>query len=240
MQRIVFSLLFLLLVFPITLLAQEEVTIYEIQQGGYTGQEIITTGVVTAGNTVFGHDTYEYAVIQDPQGGAYSGIVLFATSQGGLTCGEGDEVRVQGEVQEYYGMTEISYITSFEKIGTANVPDAEVLTTNDLSTDNPGEAEKWEGVLVVVQDAEITNDDLGYGEFEVNDGSGAARVDDWGGYEYKPYTYEPVLGAVIDVRGILFYSYSDFKLEPRGNQDIPDVGTKVNVMSWGQLKASIQ
>ena len=240
MQRIVFSLLILVLVFPISLTAQEEVTIYEIQQGGYTGQEIITTGVVTADHTVFTDDEYEYAVIEDPQGGAYSGIVLFSISQGELTCDEGDEVRVQGTVQEYYDLTEISYITSFEKIGTADVPDAEVLTTVDLSTSNPGEAEKWEGVLVTVYDAEVTNDDLGYGEFEINDGSGAARVDDWGGYESKPYEYDPVLGEVIDVRGILWYSHENFKIEPRGDQDIPEVGTKVNVMSWGQLKASIQ
>jgi hypothetical protein len=220
----IFSLIACVFVFPFQGLSQEEVTIYEIQKGLVPpGTEVITNGVVTADHMVYQHDTFEYAVIQDPQAGPWSGIVLFSTAQGVLVCDEGDEVRIQGTVDEYYDMTELRNITSFEKLGTSPVPAAEILTTGDLCNDNPEEAEKWESVLVVVFDAEITDDGFGYGEFEIDDGSGAARVDDWSGGIFKPYTYEPVLGDIIDVRGILWYSYEYFKLEPRGDEDIPEV-----------------
>jgi hypothetical protein len=240
MGKKICTMLMFILLLPAVALSQEEVTIYEIQQGGYEDQVVITTGVVTADHTVFKDDTYEYVFIEDPQGGAYSGLLLYSITQGKLTCEYGDEIRVQGTVSEYYDMTELTYITDFEILGKGQVPEAEVVSTLDISNDNKAEAEKWESVLIVVHNADVTGEPDQYGQFTINDGTGEAVVDDWKGYEKKPYDYEPVVGDEIDVRGVLYYSFDEFKIEPRNNSDIPDVEVKVNIMSWGQLKASVQ
>ncbi|MCD4689840.1 endonuclease, partial [bacterium] len=90
----------------------------------------------------------------------------------------------------------------------AVVPAPILITTLALSS------EDYEGVLVIVDDAECTNTTLGSGEWEVDDGSGAGLVDDLG------YVFAPTLGTVYDITGPLAYRDSGFKLEPRDAADI--------------------
>jgi hypothetical protein len=48
-------------------------------------------------------------------------------------------------------------------------------------------SEAYEGVLVQVENAVCTDPDLGFGEWEVNDGSGPGRVDDLS-YDASPHS----------------------------------------------------
>ncbi|HVP58342.1 MAG TPA: T9SS type A sorting domain-containing protein, partial [bacterium] len=86
-------------------------------------------------------------------------------------------------------------------------------------------AERYEGVLIKVQNVTVTNDSLDKSvDWEVNDGSGACQIGTQG-----YYVYNPVVGDHLDtVQGILNYSgdaptkstvYS-FKLDPRRTSDI--------------------
>lgn len=199
--------------------AGDWLTCYEVQGQAagspYEGQVVTVLGVVTVGGDEYYSPTSPYAVISDPEGGAWSGLVLYGDSVGALA--RGDSVLITGEVQEYYGMTELSYITDITWLGTgAASPPASQVSTGDLT--EAGGAEQWEGVLVEIQNAIVT--ELGsYGQFTVDDGSGGCLIDDLGDYSYTPAVGDTIFSA----RGVQWYSYSEWKLEPRDDADL-DVG----------------
>jgi predicted extracellular nuclease len=191
-------------------LAAPPVSIYDIQYttdpGGaspYVGQEVTTQGVVTA---FFYDGGNRYTFIQDGTG-SWSGLVLYRPDG---YVNVGDLLEVTGTVSEYYGLTEIAYGVATVVSSGNPLPAPEVLPTGEVSQ------EQWESVLIRVENVTVTDDDLGYGEWLVDDGSGGARVDDMGDYAYSPTN-----GDLLDfVQGPLFYGYGDFKIEPRDDDDI--------------------
>lgn len=185
------------------------VSIFDIQQtddsdgsSRLTDQLVTTRGIVTA---VF--EAGERVFIQDPAGGPWSGLFLFRpTPQPAL----GDEVAVTGRVQEFKGLTEIAegQLTILSRGNP--LPAAHITTTGDAAQ------EQWESVLLRLENVTVTDPDLGHGEWQVDDGSGTLRVDDLGSYQYHP-----AAGDVLDyVVGPLYYSFDNFKLEPRDDADI--------------------
>ncbi|RME49208.1 MAG: ExeM/NucH family extracellular endonuclease [Caldilineae bacterium] len=180
------------------------VSIPEIQGTGssspYAGQVVTTEGTVTAilGNSVF---------IQDGTG-PRTGIMLYRPNG---TLAVGDYITVTGQVQEYYGLTEFGSGANTRVISSGNtLPATQVLTTGAVAN------EDWESVLVRVYSVTVTNPSLGFGEWEVDDGSGGVRVDDLGNYAYTP-TQDDYL---YFVQGPLYYSFGNFKIEPRDDNDI--------------------
>lgn len=181
--------------------------IYDIQyttdpsgDSPYKDQVVTTEGIVTA---VF----YNSFFIEDPAGGPWNGLFVYNSNIPSL----GDRLRLTGTVTEYYNLTELTNLTGGVVISTGNVlPTPVVLPTGDVSQ------EQWEGVLVRVENVTVTDDDLGYGEWSVSDGSGDVVIDDKGSYSYTP-----VLGDFIDALvGPLDYSYGAFKIQPRDSSDI--------------------
>ena len=198
-------------VFSSPLRGQTVLRIQDIQSdtaGQYTGQEVTVLGIVTAASGVIDPGFY----IQDSVG-AYSGVLVYTTF---YNVDLGDSVRVTGPVEEYYGKTEISFPSSVTVLASGcQVPPPTLITTSAIATSNPDTAEMFEGVLVGILQPVVTDTSLGYGEWEIDDGSGPARVDDAG-----PYT-PPLLGdSLAAIVGIVDYSFDNFKLQPRGNQDI--------------------
>lgn len=181
----------------------------------YEGQEVTVMGVVTVGGTEYYSSTSPYAVLSDPSGGPWSGLVLYGDSVESLA--RGDSIAITGTVQEYYGMTELGYATSIEILGSnADLPAPTAVSTSDLT--EAGGAEEWEAVLVEITDAVVIS--VGsYGQFNVDDGSGGCIVDDMGDYGYTPAVGDTLFSAV----GVQWYSYSEWKLEPRDDGDL-DVG----------------
>jgi len=187
--------------------AATSVSIYEIQyttdlygDSNYNEQTVTTQGVVTR---VF----YNGYFIQDPDGGPWTGLWVYDSNEPAV----GDQLQLTGEVDEYYGLTELKDVTAYTVMSTGNtLPAAEVLPTGDVSQ------EQWEGVLVRVENVTVTDDDLGFGEWEVDDDSGPAVVDNLGDYGYSPTD-----GDLLEfVQGPVNYSYSAFKIAPRDDDDI--------------------
>ena len=181
--------------------AQTEVTIYEIQgqqaHSPYDGEIVKTTGIVTG---VFSGSYF----IQDGEG-EWNGVYVYGSS----SVAVGDEIELIAEVDEYYDLTELKNISSFTLLSSGNeLPEASVLDTWGVND------EAYEGVLVKVEDAACTNDNVGFGEWELNDGSGPCRVDDMG------VVYSPAVGINYSVTGPLQYSYDFYKIEPRDENDI--------------------
>ena len=76
--------------------------------------------------------------------------------------------------------------------------------------------EEWEGVLVQVT-ADVSSEDIGFGEWGVDDSSGECRVDDRG-YDAIG-TGNVTAGSTWQVTGPLDYGYGNFKIQPRSESD---------------------
>ncbi len=176
-------------------------TIYDIQgqadESPYKDQTVTTKGIVTA---VYSSSYF----IQDGDS-AWTGLFVYDQQQ---TPVLGDSILLTGLIVEYYGLTELKDITDYSVMSSNNtVPQPIVVETGDIQ-------EKWEGVFIKIENAVCTNADMGYGEWEVNDGTGAVVVNDMG------VSYTPILGVSYFVTGPLDYSYSAYKIEPRTLDDI--------------------
>lgn len=165
------------------------------------GQTVTIKGIVTgSGDAAPGY------FIQDGDG-PWSGIYIYDPARSPKPA-IGDEVELTGEVSEYYTLTEISNLTDFNILSSGNTLPSpiEIATGDDL--------EMYEGVLVSVKNATCTAASLGYGEWEINDGSGAIVVNDFF------YAFTPTEGLAYDVTGPLDFSFDFFKIEPRFPEDI--------------------
>ena len=192
-------------------------TCYQVQgQAGsspYEGQTVSVTGIVTVGgDEYYAPGGSQYAVIQDQDGGEWSGLVIFGYDGVLDDLARGDSVVISGEVEEYYGFTEITGPEVVLRDPGHPVPQPRPIATGDLSQ------EKWEGVLCEISDLEVVDPDLGYGEFMVDDGSGECVVDDLGIYGFTVSQGQQFSSMI----GVVWYSFSAFKLEPRNLDDITE------------------
>jgi len=223
-----YKFMLILAVFILTcslLIAQQEVSIYDIQYttdagsgtypSPYEGQTVTLTGIVTASNYYSSGSSLRF-FMSEPEGGAWNGIYIF---QNTYEVEVGDEVTLTGEVDEYYGVTEITNLSSFSINSSGNpVPDALPASTGDLMA--PDTAEQYEGCLVKVQNVETVDTPNNYGEWYVDDGSGACQIDD------GIFTYDdPSTGEEFaSITGALDYSYDEYAINPREQSDFVAAG----------------
>lgn len=177
-------------------------TIAEIQgeaaASPFVGEVVTTTGIVTA------VDGLGY-FIQDGTG-MWSGIYVYDSD---FTPALGDEVELTAEVEEFYDLTELKNVSALEVLSSGNMlPEPEVLPTGEIAD------EGWESVLVRAEEAICSNGDLGFGEFELNDGSGPIAIDD------LFYLYTATQGTAYTVTGPCYYSFGSYKIVPRDENDV--------------------
>lgn len=194
------NIFFIISLFMVSFLPAQ--TIAEIQGTGaatpFMDQVVTTSGIVTAVNGVGYH-------IQDGTA-IRSGIYVYDQTNSPTL---GDQIEITGMVTEFFDLTEIVDLTAFEITSSGNVLPAPIeLLTMDIPQ------EDYEGMLVKVNQASCTNNDLGFGEFELNDGSGACRVDD------VYYLFAATEGEDYNVTGPLHYSFDNYKIIPRNEADI--------------------
>ena len=204
-----------------------DVSIYEIQTpddvteddaSPLVGETIRVDGIVTAApNEIGGPAT---AVIQESAGGPYSGVRLVGDFSA-ANPQRGDEIRVIGEVSDPFGLTQISF-GSVELIQSASIPAPEQLTTIEFAPGSAVVSEQWESVLIEFTDVTVTNENPDapgndFGEWLFSDGSGDARGDDFS----TTLTIDPGLNDNYSfLRGIGWFSFSNYKIQPRNNADI--------------------
>ncbi|MCP4803851.1 MAG: hypothetical protein GY884_00750 [Proteobacteria bacterium] len=154
--------------------------------------------------------------VQEEAGGQESGIWVYTTSGVEWPLVVGDVLNIYGEYYEYDDLSELDasagWVT-YDSLGTEPTP--EIITAADLG--DAAIAELYEGVLVHVEDAEVTDADLGYGEFEcdtyvVVDDLIYDWSEDFSGL-YKGDTFTDVIGP-------LNYSFGAYKIEPRDIDDL--------------------
>ena len=183
-----------------------EVSVYDIQyttdasgDSPYTDQTVNTHGVVTA--------VLSSGYFIQSGNGPWSGIYVYDSNNAG-NVNIGDSITFTALVVEYYNMTELKNVSNFNIVANGVDITATQLATGDISQ------EMYEACYVKAVNATCTDPDLGYGEWQIDDNSGACRVDD------KIFAYTPNLNDVYNVTGVLDYSYGNFKILPRSANDI--------------------
>ena len=227
-------------------------TIYDVQQGVVApGETAVLEGVVVTGIAKLADGTGYGVYVQEAGGGQWSGVWAY-TATGAEAFHRGQLVNLSGFVQEYDGsahdwgnsITEIVVNDGTLALGAIAAagsdvaePAPEQLSVASLGADIS--AEPWEGALVRVQGAlTVADGHLGFGEFSVDDGSGATiRVDD------RLFLYGPVYtgDTFTAIQGVLDYSYGAWKIEPRDAADLQgwtSVITPITGVAAGDLVLS--
>ncbi|HPQ68701.1 MAG TPA: hypothetical protein PKW95_06200 [bacterium] len=191
-------------------------TIYELQRGRVAAETrvLLSHVIVTTPLTDYGDGFF----VQEMEGGPYSGIYVYVTGEasGEIRPEVGDVVDIAGLYDEYYELSEltVSAIGDMEVLDNLGSPDPEVVDARDLATGSD-EAEKWEGVLVRVEDVQVTEPDLGWNEFEI---SGGAIVDDL--FWPPESAFIPPDDAQFDsITGAFTYTFEEYKICPRSAAD---------------------
>jgi hypothetical protein len=134
----------------------------------------------------------------------------------------GGQVQVSGLYEEFFDLSEIhlggSAAPAVIDLGFVGEPAPHELTATELAAD----PEPWESVLVTVPDLTVTDEDLGFGEFEVEDAAGATLVvDDQIHWFSVAAAGSLTVGYAFDaITGPLNYSFGAYKIEPREELDL--------------------
>ena len=189
----------------------------------------VATGLAFAGN-----DGGLKVIFEDFNGGPWSGIVCYDST--GTELGNqpiGRKIRVTGRIDEYGSstydgnVTEIFTTQPIQVLGLDPGVPVDTISTGDFR--DPLTGEQWGSVWVEILDATVMRNDLDYGQWTIDDGTGEIKIgtnstaEEWDDFlENRP----PLGSFVQSIRGWVynrhgFYDDSTaFKLEPNYPSDI--------------------
>ncbi|MBH31007.1 MAG: hypothetical protein CMG71_03330 [Candidatus Marinimicrobia bacterium] len=198
-----------------------------------TGDTLSIEGIVTMPTGLSYAGAGVKFIYQDVNGGPWSSILSYDPDSTAFpVLYEGDHIRATGYIAEYStgpaNMTELFVTEPIEILDTGlDTPPVEVVNTGDLRW--PTEAEQWGTVMVRVKNATVTANDLAYGEWAVDDGSGSVKIDDDSGEiaDWQEENGRPPVGTLVDsIQGWVYHHYgsygdsTSYKLEPLYPDDI--------------------
>ncbi|MFG6147935.1 chitobiase/beta-hexosaminidase C-terminal domain-containing protein [Halobacillus sp. B23F22_1] len=182
-----------------------ELQTIEEARGAEAGSIVKVEGTVTAAFETGGQTNF---YIQDHSGG----IIVRVP---GAPVSVGDKITAAGEFSDYYGMQQILSSSASVEVTEAGigVPRPELVNASQF-TEDQGEA--IEGEYVKVEDVEVLSKNS-YGDFTVKDGDGEFVItpEDESMLEVGE-TYERISGVVN-------YSFDEYKLVPRSENDVVEV-----------------
>jgi predicted extracellular nuclease len=204
--------------FALTFLSGQVTSIHDIQyttdQGSgsdcypstLVGQTVTVSGLVT------GVQSSGRFYLQDAAG-AWNGIYVFDTS---LQPSRGDSVTFTATISEYYGLTELSDVSDSTIHSSGHTLYAPIdISTGDLSGGCSDTAEPYEGLLVRLTNVTVTAAPNQYGEWYVDDGSGACQVDD------QFFSVTPSVGDFFSsIVGLVDYGFGEYAVNPRDADDL--------------------
>jgi len=205
-------------------LAAQIRTCYDVQyttaangSSPFTGQSVTVQGIVTAARYYTGSSTSNYGFfISDVGGGPWSGLFIFTNQHSPLV---GDMVEVTGTIVEYFDLTEMSPVSSFQVISQGNpLPPISTITTSQLASAATGE--QWESVFVKVLNSTVISAPNSYQEFTINDGSGVAQVDN---QCFAPgHTWSGISAGQVwaEIKGLVDYAFGSYGINPRNDGDM--------------------
>ena len=225
-------------------------TIYDIQQpadpaNGNYGSQCVDSLVTITGKVLFySGNPYTFYLYEEPYGRYRSVLVYRGDTTLPNDLATGDSVVVTGNVQEYYGNTEISLTDAVQIISSGHpTPDPLLITAAHLDTTSssafydgqPDTAEAYEHTLVRLENVYVVD--------TVHIGSGFyAKITDGTGYTFlrvDGVTYSPNVGDLLNAQGIVYTRYGNYVIEPRNDDDVEVLTLGLNVafaISHDQIK----
>jgi len=187
------------------------VSIYSVQQGEVPAdtavvlESVLVISPSAVGEALGGRELF----VQELSGGAYSGLRVSVPEVGAL-AEVGDTVELHGTLTTHNGhwILQVVRAGDFLLTGTAAPPAPPVVPIQDLAVGTET-ARSYEGILVRVEDATVTDPDPCDGEFVLDD---AVRVDD----RFMPNALAvPVTGQVFTaVEGVVIFAEDSYELAP--------------------------
>ena len=181
------------------------VTIYDIQTGAVAEGETVTIQNTVVTSMLTGDE--EGFFIQDEGGGEWSGIYVFVgQAGGGIAPLVGDKLTITGSVSEFYDSTQL-VISSAENLVVTG--DGEPVPSVVSSVED---WEAYEGCLITLEDQTVTSDVNSYGEADLSFG---IPMDN------SFFNFDTCYDAAYDsITGIVTYSFEEFKINPRSQEDL--------------------
>ena len=117
------------------------------------------------------------------------------------------------DVKEYYGLTELANISSTVILSSNNTIEPVTIDPKALSGGCNFEGEKYEGMLVSIDDIVVTGDQNDKGQFFVSDSLGNEIIVDR--YLYKGDWPNLKKGTLVkNISGIAHYGFNEYKIMP--------------------------
>jgi len=210
------------------------ISIYEIQSGSASTsctqegntvvQEAISLRPVVVVSPKFSASaTLDGYYVQDPQttwidqgDPRFTGMLLVIAKDQNTMFNPGDLISVVGDYKEYYCFTEI-FATSATKIGTAPVPEPEVVSYQIFENGGNSDCEPYEGIKVTLENLLVT-DVIGGTQpkwwFKL--GNGILVANDFGIQGFTP----AISMQIQKISGAVKYSYGKYLIVPFTEADI--------------------
>ena len=210
---------------------------------GYNGYRVDLTGTISADTTDFpGGQVMALRVYMQNGEGPWSGIRIGTNGNMGndvLNLRKGDNVTISGYIWDgsaapTFNVTRIDSVTQITINSTGNsLPAFKDLETGTIGLGGNGSVakEQWESVLIKYNSVLVTDENAdgppnNFGEMLVDDGSGDTRVElEDGNHDYHNLSdptrlYYVRTGSTFDaLSGLLYYSFGNYKLVPRNDDD---------------------
>lgn len=192
-------------------------TVFELRMGFFESGELVeVTNAIVTTQPVAAPDGFQTLLfVQDPAGGAYSGINLRYYGAVGAGLVPGDRITVTGHFVERYVFSTIE-VETIEVTGTGVVPEP-VLVTPDMVSAGGELAESLESALVEIQQTQVVDPMVCPGEVLVQ---ATLKVDDRFLVAAGDTLPAPASGVYTRVAGPLIYTYTGFEIAPRTLADL--------------------
>ncbi len=195
----------------------------------YDGYRLSVTGIATSARTDFG------AIFVQDGTGPWSGIRINSTQD--TSVRRGQNLTVTGRIRDLFTQTVVDSATIVTNSSNNPLPLATNVLAARVLTGGP-DAEAYESVLIQLRNVYVVNlnedavSNSNFGEFGMSEDStktSGLRVDDYS--LLLPYTNDTTRAGQSgkiqlrkkdffqSMRGVLFYSFSHFKLVPRDSAD---------------------
>ena len=182
--------------------ASGDASIADVQAGGTCGDVTLTDVIATSVD--FGDEGKSTFFVQDATG---AGVVVFVKNSA-YDVAIGDVFTLTGSVQEYYDLTEVVIDDVANITKTASGEGTTPVAVDGMPTD----WEPYEGQLITISEVEVSSAPS-YGQVSTN--YAGLFIDDL----FTDFT-ATTGDTFSSVTGVLYYSYEEWKLEPRSEADL--------------------
>ena len=200
--------------------AADDDTIYEVQMGQFSVDDVVHIKGVIVTSPVKLKDGKGTMFVEEPEGGEYSGIAVYMYDEvtAALDAPPGSIVDITASYSEFYDNSQlvVMAVGDITVTGQGEIPAPALVQSADIATGG-AKAENYEGVLVEIDEALVTNPAVDIGQFEVE---GGARVSDYFLFDLG-MAPKPAMGDIYaKVVGPLLYSFNQFQIAPRSLADL--------------------